>query len=109
MGLGMVRVEPDRLAKLGGGFLDLAQLPQGVTDPDLGREPLRIDPDHRAILGQGLGFLALKIQDKGERPVLHGFVRVQGDLSPGPSRRLGRADCWLRSGPPAPRVVFPRD
>ncbi len=59
MGLGVVGLEPDRLAVFGDGLVELALVLQGVAEVVVGHGEVGLEPDRLAVFGDGLVELAL--------------------------------------------------
>ena len=62
MGLGVVGLEPDRLAVFGDRLVELALVAQGVAEVEVGLGVVGLEPDRLAVFGDRLVELALVVQ-----------------------------------------------
>ena len=62
MGLGVVGLEPDRLAVFGDGLVELALVSQGVAEVVVGLGVVGLEPDRLAVFGDRLVELPLVVR-----------------------------------------------
>ena len=79
MGVGVVGLEPDRLAVLGDGLVQLPLTSQGGAEVEVGRAVVGPQPDRLAVLGDGLVQLPLAHQGDAEVGVGVGVVGLEPD------------------------------
>ncbi len=116
MGVGVVGLEPDRLAVFGDG-LGLPLGGQGVAEVEVGLGEVGLEPDRLAVFGDGLVHLPLGTQGVAEVEVGAGVVGLEPDRLAGGGdgpledrRRVGGPAALLQVIPQAaqvPRVLRP--
>ena len=77
MGLGVVRLEPDRRAVFGDRLIQLSLVCQGDAEIVVGRGEVILEPDGRAVLGDRLIELALLVQCLSEVEVGGGVLGTE--------------------------------
>ena len=77
--LGVVGLEPDRLAVLGDRLVQLPLAARACAEIDVGRGVVGLEPDRLAVLGDGLVQLPLAHQGDAEVGVGRGVVGLEPD------------------------------
>ena len=101
VGLGVVGLEPDRLAVFGDGLVELPLALQGVAEVVVGLGVVGLEPDRLAVFGDRLVELPLARQGDAEVGVGLGVVGLE------PDRRRGTRR-WPRRASPGPVRAMPR-